>query len=92
MPLRPKDIQVLTSVRDCIAGEIRRNDLTDAFKRAGATISAFNGALHLLFQGKNEQYNIPLGRGLIDLATPHKTYIRTLKNLAQELLQHHNID
>jgi hypothetical protein len=86
MALRPHDISALKSARDATGGTISRSKLIDAFKHAGATISAHGGQLHVMFNG-TRSYDIPLGRGDIDFGTPFKTFRATLSELAAELLQ-----
>ncbi len=87
MALREKDIEILIAARDINNGDLNRNALVDAFKRAGATIVRTPDNIRVQFKGETLQYDLPLGNGPVDLTGRHKTFRNILHELSKELLR-----
>ena len=89
MTLRLKDIELLESARDDHNGDLNRNQLIDAFKRAGATIVRGNiNEIRIQFMDGAIPYDLPLGQGPVDLTARHKNFRNILSELARDLLVH----
>jgi hypothetical protein len=86
MSLREKDIDILLSARDDDRGDLNRNALVEAFKRAGATIVRTPDNIRIQFRGKSLQYDLPMGNGPVDLTGRHPAFRKILRELSQELL------
>jgi len=93
MALREIDIELLQSARDDKNGDLDRNQLIEAFKRAGAKI--VRGTVHeirIQFLEGALPYDLPLGRGPVDLTGRHKNFRVILSDLARDLLKHCQVD
>jgi hypothetical protein len=85
--LRDKDLEILFSARDDTRGDLNRNEVIEAFRRAGASVVRGNIAseVRLQFNGKLP-YDLPLGKGDVDLTGRHKTFRLTLRDMATDLI------
>ena len=83
----PQDKQVLEFIRDASDGSVSRERLLKAFKRSGATIGKFEGSPTIFF-GTDF---MAVGRGEIEMSTPHQNYRNRLSTLAANVLKYNEL-
>ena len=83
----PQDLTILEFVRDSSDGSVSRERLLKAFKRSGATVGKHNGSPTIFFGVEA----IPIGRGEIQMSTPHQSFRSRLSFLASNVIKYNEI-
>ncbi len=82
-----QDLSILKFVKESSDGSVSRERLLKAFKRSGATVGKHNGSPTIFFGTEA----IPIGRGEIQMCTPHATFRGRLSNLAANVIKYNEI-